>query len=147
MTLLADIQNELKDAMRAHDRAKVGVLRLLMAAVKQVEVDERIQVDDVRLLQILDKLSKQRKESITQFKAAKRDDLVAQEEFELALIQSYLPTPLTDAEIDQLLNQAFAALQAKAMSDMGKVMAWLKPHVQGRCDMGLVSTKIKTRLQ
>lgn len=147
MTLLTGIQNDLKDAMRSQDKPKVGVLRLILAAVKQIEVDERIAVDDARLLQVLDKLSKQRKESITQFQAAHRDDLVAQEEYELSVITSYLPAQLSNAEIEDLVAQAFKAVDAKAMADMGKIMAWLKPQVQGRCDMGKISAQIKARLQ
>ena len=146
MTILIRIQTELKDAMRAQDKKKVGTLRLITAAVKQIEVDERVVVDDTRLLQVLDKLAKQRKESITQFQAAKRDDLVAQEEYELSVIGSYLPAPLSDTEVDQLITQALNESDAKVMADMGKVMVWLKPHLQGRCDMGKVSALIKARL-
>lgn len=140
------ISNDIKDAMRARDKKKLDTLRLITAAVKQVEVDERIEVDDARMLVILDKLAKQRKESITQFKSANRDDLVEQEQFELDIINQYLPAPLSDAEIKALIDKAIAETGAEKMSDMGKVMALLKPQLQGRADMTQVSALIKARL-
>lgn len=146
MTLKDRLNNELKDAMRARDKAKLEALRLISAAVKQIEVDERITVTDDRMLVILDKMAKQRKESITQFSAANRQDLVDKEEFELALIHSYLPSPLTSEEIAHLIDEAFSETNAAVMADMGKVMAILKPKLQGRCDMAQVSTLIKSRL-
>ena len=147
MTLQARIQSDVKEAMRAQDKPKVAALRLLTAAIKQVEVDERITVDDTRILQIVDKLAKQRKESITQFQAANRHDLVEKEEYELALLKEYLPAPLTENELTTLIDEAIQAVDAKGISDMGKVMAYLKPLTQGRCDMGSVSVRIKSRLQ
>lgn len=146
MTIKECISNDLKDAMRAKNKKKLDALRLMTAAVKQVEVDERIEIDDARMLVILDKLAKQRNESITQFKSAGRDDLVAQEEFELNIIQQYLPEPLCDAEVKNLIEQALATVGAHQMSDMGKVMAYLKPQLQGRTDMSKVSALIKAKL-
>jgi uncharacterized protein len=147
MTLKDRIQEDLINAMRAKDKQKLAALRLVTSAIKQIEVDERIIVDDARLLLVLDKLAKQRKESITQFKLASREDLVAQEEYELALIGTYLPEPLSETEVLALIEQAIQSVDAHAMADMGKVMAHLKPQLQGRCDMGKVSALIKTRLQ
>ncbi|KTD01222.1 GatB/YqeY domain-containing protein [Legionella feeleii] len=146
MTIKDRLSNDLKDAMRARDKKTLDTLRLVTAAVKQVEVDERIVVDEERMLVILDKLAKQRKESIAQFQAAGRDDLVAQEQFELDLISQYLPEPLSEADIEALLAQALADVGAEKMSDMGKVMAQLKPQLQGRADMSKVSAMIKARL-
>lgn len=146
MTIQERITSDLKDAMRARDQKKLGTLRQLTAAIKQVEVDERITVDDARMLVIFDKLAKQRKESIAQFQAAKRDDLVAQEQYELEIISQYLPEPLSDTEISQLIEQAISQLKAEKISDMGKVMAQLKPLMQGRADMSTVSSLIKARL-
>ncbi|STX43926.1 Transamidase GatB domain protein [Legionella donaldsonii] len=146
MTIKDRLSNDLKDAMRARDKKTLDTLRLVTAAVKQVEVDERIVVDEERMLVILDKLAKQRKESIAQFQAAGRDDLVAQEQFELDLISQYLPEPLSEADIEALIAQALADIGAEKMSDMGKVMAQLKPQLQGRADMSKVSAMIKARL-
>lgn len=146
MTIKERINSDLKDAMRARDQHKLDALRLITAAIKQIEVDERIEVDEARMLVILDKLAKQRNESITQFKSAGRDDLVQQEQFELDILHHYLPEPLSDAEIKKLVDQAFVDVDAKAMSDMGKVMAQLKPLMQGRADMSKVSAMIKAKL-
>ncbi len=147
MTTIKDqILADLKDAMRARDQAKLNTLRLITSAIKQVEVDERITVDDTRLLIILDKMAKQRNESIQQFKVAARADLVEQEEYELNIISSYLPEPLTEEEITTFVEDALLAVNAKQMSDMGKVMAHLKPLVQGRVDMSKVSSMIKAKL-
>ena len=146
MTIREQLDNDLKDAMRARDKEKLGAMRLVMAAIKQVEVDERITVDEARVLAILDKLVKQRNESINQFKAAGRDDLVAQEQFELDILAHYLPEPLTETEVATLVQQAITAVEAQKMSDMGKVMAHLKPLMQGRADMSKVSAMIKEKL-
>ena len=146
MTIKEQINSDLKDAMRARDTEKLNALRLVTAAIKQIEVDERIEVDETRLLVILDKLAKQRNESISQFKAAGRDDLVQQEQFELDLLIQYLPEPLTDNEIAQLIEQVLTAVDAHKIGDMGKVMAELKPLMQGRADMGKVSAMIKSKL-
>jgi len=147
MTSLKDrLTSDLKDTMRARDSKKLGTLRLITAAIKQIEVDERIEVDDARLLVILDKLVKQRKESISQFQAANRTDLVAQEEYELDIIGQYLPEPLSDAEVSSLIEQTMTELGAAKISDMGKIMAQLKPQLQGRADMAKVSALIKSKL-
>ncbi|HDV5710556.1 TPA: lpg2359 family Dot/Icm T4SS effector [Legionella pneumophila] len=146
MTIKEQINNDIKDAMRAKDKNLLNALRLISAAVKQIEVDERIEVDDERMLVILDKMSKQRKESIAQFEKASRDDLVAQEQFELTVISKYLPEPLTDNEIEELISDAIKSTGAEKMSDMGKVMAILKPKLQGRADMAQVSARIKAKL-
>ena len=146
MTIRERINSDIKDAMRARDSEKLTALRLITAAIKQIEVDERINVDEDRMLVILDKLVKQRNESISQFKAANRDDLVAQEQFELNIIGHYMPEPLTDAEISQFIEKALADTNAQKMSDMGKVMAQLKPLMQGRADMAKVSAMIKAKL-
>jgi len=146
MTIKERINNELKDAMRARDKKTLDTLRLVTAAIKQIEVDERIDIDDARMLVILDKLAKQRNESISQFSAAGRQDLVDQEEFELVIIKKYLPEPLADSEIETIIEQAMTAVSAQQMSDMGKVMAHIKPQVQGRADMSQVSAMIKAKL-
>jgi uncharacterized protein len=146
MTIKEQINNDVKDAMRAKNKELLGTLRLITAAIKQIEVDERIDVTDDRILVILDKMCKQRKESITQFKQAKREDLVGQEEFELSVIAKYLPEPLTHAEIEQLIDKAVDATGASVMADMGKVMASIKASVQGRADMAEVSALIKAKL-
>lgn len=146
MTIKEQINNDIKDAMRAKDKNLLNALRLISAAVKQIEVDERIEVDDERMLVILDKMSKQRKESIAQFEKASRDDLVAQEQFELNVISKYLPEPLTDNEIEELISDAIKSTGAEKMSDMGKVMAILKPKLQGRADIAQVSARIKAKL-
>jgi uncharacterized protein len=145
-TIKDKINADLKDAMRAKDKRKLDTLRLVTAAIKQVEVDERIVVEDDRMLIILDKMAKQRNESIQQFKAAARTDLVEQEQYELELLSQYLPEPLSDAEIHDLVEQALTTVDAKQMSDMGKVMACLKPLLQGRADMSKVSALLKARL-
>ena len=146
MTIKEQINTDLKDAMRARDQQKLNALRLVTAAIKQIEVDERIEVDEARLLDILTKIAKQRNESITQFQAAGRDDLVQQEQYELDLLKQYLPEPLTDAEIAQLIEKVLSDVEASKISDMGKVMAELKPLMQGRADMGKVSAMIKAKL-
>lgn len=146
MSIKDQVTNDLKDAMRARDQKTLSALRLITAAVKQIEVDERIEIDEARMLIILDKMVKQRNESISQFKAAGRDDLVTQEEFELALITRYLPEPLSEKEITEAVEQALIAVGAEKMSDMGRVMAELKPKLQGRADMSKISAMIKARL-
>ncbi|WP_131794047.1 GatB/YqeY domain-containing protein [Fluoribacter gormanii] len=146
MTIKERLNNDVKDAMRAKDKELLSMLRLITAAVKQVEVDERIEVDNERMLVILDKMSKQRKESIAQYEKANRNDLVAQEQFELDIIKKYLPEPLSEAEIKQMVQDAIASTGAEKMADMGKVMALLKPSLQGRADMAQVSAMIKAQL-
>ncbi|KTD66780.1 MULTISPECIES: GatB/YqeY domain-containing protein [Legionella] len=146
MTIKERLNNDVKDAMRAKDKELLSTLRLITAAVKQVEVDERIEVDDERMLVILDKMSKQRKESIAQYEKASREDLVAQEQFELDILKKYLPEPLSAAEIENMVQDAIASTGAEKMADMGKVMALLKPSLQGRADMAQVSAMIKAKL-
>lgn len=140
------ITNDIKDAMRAGDKKKVSSLRLITAAIKQIEVDERIVVDEERMQVILDKLARQRKESIAQFESAGRQDLVAQEQYELELISNYQEEPLSETEIDALITQAFNENDAQKISDMGKVMAWLKPRMIGRADMSQISAIVKAKL-
>lgn len=146
MTIKERLNNDVKDAMRAKDKELLSTLRLITAAVKQVEVDERIEVDDERMLVILDKMSKQRKESIAQYEKASREDLVAQEQFELDILKKYLPEPLSATEIENMVQDAIASTGAEKMADMGKVMALLKPSLQGRADMAQVSAMIKAKL-
>jgi len=145
-TLKARLTEAMKAAMRAQEKARLGAIRLIQAEIKRVEVDERIEVDDARVLAILDKMVKQRRDSIQQFESAGRTDLVAIEAGELAVIQEFLPRALGEAELDLLIDDAMRDSGAVAMKDMGKVMAILKPQVQGRADMGLVSQRIKARL-
>lgn len=146
MSIKAKISDDLKDAMRARDKNKLDALRLIMAAIKQIEVDERIEIDDNRLMLILEKLAKQRNESITQFKAANRNDLVVKEEYELNLINHYLPPQISDTEIELVVTEAFKATNAQVIADMGKVMAHVKATIQGRADMSKISALIKSRL-
>lgn len=146
MTQKELLQNDIKDAMRARDKQRLDVLRLISAAIKQIEVDERIEVDDARILTILDKMVKQRQESISHYKTAARDDLIAQENFELDIIQKYLPAPLSQDEVLAIVNHAFAEIQIQSPSDMSKIMALIKPSLQGRADMGKVSQLVKAKL-
>jgi uncharacterized protein YqeY len=136
----------MKTAMKAGDKTRLGVIRLMLAAIKQREIDERIDLDDAQVLAVLDKMVKQRRDSITQYSGAGREDLAEIERFEIEVIQSYLPRALTDDELTALIDAAMASTQASAMSDMGKVMGLLKPQIQGRADMGSVSARVKQRL-
>lgn len=136
----------MKEAMRAGDKRRLGVIRLILAAVKQREVDERIELDDTQMLVVLDKMTKQRRESMAQYTKAGRDDLADQENFELQVLQTYLPEQLDDAEIDALIGAAIQTTGAASLKDMGKVMGQLKSKLQGRADMGTVSARIKARL-
>jgi len=146
MSLKESLQQDMKDAMRAGDKRRLGVIRLVNAAIKQREVDERIELDDTQVITVLDKMSKQRRESIEQYEKAGRDDLAEQENFELKVLQTYLPEPLDDGEIDALIVAAVAATGASSLKDMGKVMGQLKSKLVGRADMGAVSAMIKARL-
>jgi uncharacterized protein YqeY len=146
MSLKDRIQQEMKDAMRSGDKPRLGTIRLILAAIKQKEVDERIELGDAEVTAVLDKMAKQRRESISQFEQAGRDDLVKQEAFELTLIQEYLPEQLSEAEINALIDAAMSDTGASSIKDMGKVMGQLKPKLQGRADMGAVSALIKARL-
>ena len=147
MSLRQRIQDDMKSALKAGDKQRLGTLRLVHAAVQQREVDERVLLTDQQVLETLDKMVKQRRESIVQYEKGAREDLAEQERFEIGVIQHYLPTPLTDAEIDALLDRAIAEAGAAGIRDMGKVMAIVKPAVQGRADVGAVSAKVKSRLQ
>ena len=145
-TLKSQLQTDMKSSMKSGDKDRLGVIRLILAAIKQIEVDERIELDDTRITAVLDKMAKQRRESISQFDAAGRDDLTAVEQAELEIIQQYLPEALTEAEINDLVEQSIASTGAESMKDMGKLMGVLKPQLQGRADMGKVSQLIKSRL-
>ena len=140
------IQDDVKAAMKAKDKARLGVLRLVTAAIKQKEVDDRTELNDDQVIAVLEKMVKQRKDSIAQYEQAGRTELAEQEAFEIGIIQEYLPEPLTEAEISTLIDQAIQETGAAGMQDMGKVMGWLKPRLSGRADMGQVSQTIKQRL-
>ena len=144
--LKARLVDDMKSAMRAKEKDRLMTVRTLLAAIKQQEVDTRKELNDTDVLAILDKQSKQRRESISQYSKAGRDDLVAQEELELGFIKAYLPEQLNDAEIQSLIHDAIASTQASGMKDMGKVMAFIKPKAQGRADMGSISSQIKQAL-
>jgi uncharacterized protein YqeY len=137
---------EVKVAMRARDKPRLGALRLIMADFKKIEVDERIELDDERVLVILDKMTKQRKDSLKQFEDAGREDLANQEALEIAVIAEFLPDQLSDNEVSGLVKAAIAETGAASMQDMGKVMAIVKPQVQGKADMGAVSGLVKAQL-
>ncbi len=140
------IQDAMKTAMKSGDKERLAVIRLIMSAMKQVEVDERTELDDNRVLGILDKMVKQRRESISQFNAGGRDDLAAREQAEIDVIADFLPQALSDEEIEAIINQAISDSGAASMKDMGKVMGIIKPQITGRADMGAVSSKIKSLL-
>ena len=140
------LTDDMKTAMKGGDKARLGIVRLILAALKQVEVDERVELDDARIISILDKMLKQRRESASQYESAGRQDLLDQEVYEIGVLQTYLPAALTEAELEQLITEAVARSGASSMQDMGKVMALLKPQVQGRTDMGALSGKIKAKL-
>jgi len=146
MSLKTRILDDVKTAMRSHDRERLAVLRLITAAIKQREVDERIELDDDDVLRVLDKMNKQRRESLEQFTSAGRDDLAAQEKFELELIQTYLPEQLGEDEIAALIDAAVEATGAESIRDMGAVMGSLRSQVQGRADMKQVSAAVRSRL-
>jgi len=137
------IQDDMKAAMKAGAKERLGVIRLILAAVKQREVDERIELDDAQVLAVLDKMVKQRRESIAQYTAAGRQDLADAESAELGIIQDYLPQALSEGEIEALIQGALRETGASALGDIGKVMALLKPRMQGRADMAQVSTRIR----
>lgn len=140
------ISEAMKEAMRAKDKERLGAIRLMMAEFKRIEVDERIELDDTRVLAVLDKMLKQRRDSIQQFEKADRQDLADKEAAEVAVIQEFMPAALSEEEINQLIDEAIAATGASSMKDMGALMGTLKPKLQGRADMGQVSQLIKSRL-
>ena len=146
MSLKQQIQDDMKQAMRAKDQARLGTIRLLQAAIQRREVDERITLDDQQVLSVVEKLIKQSRDAIAQFTQGGRDDLVAKENSDIAVWQAYLPAQLGEAEIGQMVTAAIAEAGASSVKDMGKVMALLKPKLQGRADMGQVSAKIKAAL-
>jgi len=140
------IQEDMKAAMRAKEKQRLGAIRLIHAAIKQREVDERINLEDAQVIAVLEKMIKQRRDSFTQYQQAGRQDLADQEDFEIKLIQSYMPQPLTEAELGDLIEVAMKESGATSPKDMGKVMGLLKSRLQGRADMQVVSTKVKQRL-
>jgi uncharacterized protein len=146
MSLKARLQEDMKAALRAGAKDRLGTIRMIMAGVKQREVDERIELDDPQVLAVIDKLVKQRRESIVQFEAGGRADLVAKETGELAVLSAYLPAQLSDTELDALISEAIAQSGAASIKDMGKVMGLIKAKAQGRADMGAVGARIKARL-
>jgi uncharacterized protein YqeY len=146
MTLKAKIQEDVKTAMRARDQRRLNALRLITAAIKQIEVDKRIELDDQAVLAVLDKMVKQRRDSLEQYESAGRDDLAAQEKFELELIAVYLPEALSDEEVALLIKTAVAETGANSIRDMGAVMNKLRGEVQGRADMKAVSKAVKEQL-
>ena len=146
MTLKARISEDMKNAMRAKDSARLGAIRLLLSAIKQREVDERIEVNDTQVVEAIEKMLKQRRDSISQYEAASRNDLADVEKFEVSVLQEYLPQALTEAEVDAIIQQAIADSGAAGIKDMSKVMAAVKPQVVGKADMGKISGLIKAKL-
>ena len=146
MSLKTRITEDMKAALRAHETARLGAIRLLLAAMKQIEVDQRIELDDAAVVNIIEKMIKQRKDSISQFQAAGRKDLVDAEQFEIEVISTYMPQALSAAEVDAVIAAALSESGARGMQDMGKVMAIVKPRLAGRADMGQVSAAVKARL-
>ena len=146
MALIDALKNAQKDAMRAKDKVRLGTIRMALAAIKQKEIDEQITLDDTAILAVLTKMVKQRVDAASQFDAANRDDLASKEREEIVVIEAFLPKPLSEDELNSLIDDAMASTGASGMQDMGKVMGVLKPQVQGRADMGALSGKIKARL-
>jgi len=146
MSLKERVQEDMKAAMRAGDKDRLAAVRLILAAIKQREVDERVMLDDVQVLSVLEKMGKQRRESIAQFEAGGRSDLVAKENAELAVINGYMPAQLSEAELEALIGTAIAQTGAASIKDMGKVMGLIKAKAQGRADMAAVGARIKARL-
>ncbi len=147
---MSDLKKQIQDAvisaMKSGEKERLKIIRLMTASMKQIEVDERIELDDARIIAILDKMVKQRRESISQFKTARRDDLVKQESYEIDIIQEFLPQALSEDEIDAIVSQAIEQTSASSIKDMGKVMGIVKPQIIGRADMGEVSGRIKSLL-
>ncbi len=147
---MSDLKKQIQDAaisaMKSGEKQRLAVIRLMTSAIKQIEIDERIELDDARIIVILDKMLKQRRESISQFKIASRDDLIKQESFEIDIIQEFLPQALSEEEIDDIVNQAISQTGASTIKDMGKVMGLVRPQIVGRADMGEVSGRIKSLL-
>lgn len=145
-TLTETVKAAMKAAMKARDKERLGTIRLIQSEFKRIEVDERIEIDDARALAVLDKMIKQRRDSAQQYQAAERPELAAQEEREIIVIQEFLPSQLSDAELDELIDAAIARAEGSGMQAMGPVMAELKPQLQGRADVGAVSKLVKARL-
>ncbi len=147
---MSDLKKQIQDAaisaMKSGEKDRLKIIRLMTSAIKQIEVDERIELDDARIIAVLDKMVKQRRESITQFKTANRDDLVKQESYEIDIVQEFLPQALSEEEVDTIVNQAIEQTGANSIKDMGKVMGLVKPQIIGRADMGEVSGRIKSTL-
>lgn len=146
MSLKGQIQNDMKEAMKTGQRDRLQVIRLILAGVKQQEIDRRIELDDAAVLGVIEKMVKQRRDSINQFRQGGRQDLVDKEAAEISVLETYLPEPLSDAELAALIVEAIANTGASSVRDMGKVMSQLKPRVQGRADMGAVGAAVKARL-
>ena len=146
MSLKEQITEDMKNAMRAKDTGRLGTIRLLMAAMKQKEVDERVELDDAAVIAIVEKLIKQRKDSISQFQAANREDLVAIENAELVVLQAYMPAQMSEAEVAAVVAKVVAEVGASGPQDMGKVMGVVKPQLAGKADMGVVSAQVKAAL-
>jgi len=145
-TLKVQITEAMKDAMRAKEKERLGAIRLIQAEIKRIEVDERIDLDDARVLAILDKMVKQRRDSIKQYEDAGRQELADKEQAEIEVIQTFLPAPLSEEELSAMVDEAIAESGAESMRDMGKVMGLLKPRIQGRADAGAVSGLVKAKL-
>ncbi len=147
---MSDLKKQIQDAaisaMKSGEKERLAIIRLMTSAIKQIEVDERIEPDDARVIAILDKMVKQRRESIAQFKKAQRDDLIKQESLEIDIIQEFLPQALSEEEVDEIVTRAIAQTGASSIKDMGKVMGLVRPQIIGRADMGEVSGRIKTIL-
>jgi len=146
MALKEQITNDMKESMKSGAKERLAVIRLILAALKQKEVDERIVLDDAQVLAVLDKMLKQRRESVAQFQSGGRADLVAKENAEIAVLQAYLPAQMSEADLDALIAEAIRSTGATSAKDMGKVMGFVKPKAQGRADMGAVSARIKQKL-
>ncbi|MBA4709056.1 GatB/YqeY domain-containing protein [Aquitalea aquatica] len=146
MSLKVRISDDMKSAMKAKDTERLAAIRLLMAAIKQKEVDERIELDDAAIVVVIDKMLKQRRDSISQYEAAQRQDLADKEKAEMAVLMAYMPQQLSETEIDELVAKAVVDSAAASMQDMGKVMGLLRPQLAGRADMALVSARIKAKL-
>lgn len=144
--LKTSLSDAMKAAMRSQDKARLSAIRMIIADIKRIEIDERIEVDDARALTVLNKIAKQRRDSIAQFRSAGRDDLADKETFELGVVEEFLPQPLDAAAVAKLIEDAVATSGAQSAADMGKVMALLKPAIQGRADMTEVSKQVKARL-
>ena len=146
MTLKTRIQEDMKQAMKAGDKDRLKVVRMLLAAIKQIEVDKRTELDDSGVLGVLEKMVKQRRESVSQFQAGHREDLADIELAEIGVLEEYLPAPLSETEVGEIIARAIADTGATSIRDMGKVMAHLRSDTQGRADMGAVSAKVKAQL-